>query len=186
MASTSPARAFGAADNLDATVLYPVLGIDGRIVSGFEGSEETGMAITAGDVELGSGTVSSRLSGIEAGDFRPLLVIGDKPDDNMPDVPTLTELGLTGENKELAAAHLDLQNMGRMVWAPPGVPADTLAALQDAFAAASKNKDFLAKIEKADEAVDFTPGDEAKQVASEVLDAPERYKALLRQAFEAG
>jgi tripartite-type tricarboxylate transporter receptor subunit TctC len=174
----------GAADNLDATVLYPVLDIDGRIVTGFEGSKETGLAITAGDVDLGSGTISSRLSGIKGGDFRPLLVVGDERDDTMPDVPTLAELDLTGENKALAEAHLNLQKMGRMVWAPPGVPEGTLTALQDAFAAASKNPDFLKKMEQADEAVDFTPGDEAKKVAMDVLGAPEQYKALLATAFQ--
>lgn len=174
----------GAADNVDAAVLYQVLGIDGRIVTGFEGSEETGLAITSGDVDLGSGTVSSRLSGIKDGDFRPLLVVGAERDDSLPDVPTLSELELDAENEALAEAHLNLQNMGRMVWAPPGVPAATLTALQDAFGVASENPDFLKKMAQADEAVDFTPGDEAKKVAADVLAAPEQYKALLKSAFQ--
>ncbi|MQA60321.1 MAG: hypothetical protein GEU86_02265 [Actinophytocola sp.] len=174
----------GAADNLDAAVLYSVLGIDGRIVTGFEGSKETGLAITKGDVDLGSGTVSSRLSGIKDGDFRPLLVVGAEREESLPDVPILAELELDAENKELAEAHLNLQNMGRMVWAPPGVPARTLAALQDAFDAASKDPEFLEKMEQADEAVDFTRGDAAKKVAADVLAAPEQYKALLKKAFQ--
>jgi tripartite-type tricarboxylate transporter receptor subunit TctC len=173
----------GAADNIDANVLYPVLGIDGRIVTGYEGSEETELAITSGDVDIGSGSIPSRMAGIKSGDFRPVLIIGDEQSQAMPDVPLLTDLDLDPRNEALAQAHLNLQNMGRMVWAPPGVPEERLSALEDAFKAASQKPEFLEKMRKADQPIDFTSGEDAKAVAEDVLDAPERYKALLEKAF---
>lgn len=173
----------GSADNIDANVLLPVLGIDGRIVTGFEGSEETGLAITSGDAEIGSGTVSSRMPGIESGDFEPVLVVAEERVDELPDVPVITELDLDEKNMALAEAHNKLQAMGRMVWAPPNVPEDTLTALEDAFAAASENSDFQKQMEEADQPIDFTPGDEAKAVAEEVLQAPDKYKQMLKEAY---
>lgn len=174
----------GAADHLDGTVLHSVLDLDGSIVSGYESSEETGLAVTSGDVDIGSGTVSARLPGIKSDDFRPLLIIGEEQVEALPDVPLLTDLDLDQESRELAEAHLSLQAMGRMVWAPPGVPEDRRAALEDAFQAACENPDFLQEMEQADQAIQFTPGAEAKSVAQNVLEAPEGYKSLLEKAYE--
>ncbi|MPZ61425.1 MAG: hypothetical protein GEU93_09035 [Propionibacteriales bacterium] len=174
----------GAADNMDATVLYPVLGIDGRIVTGFDGSEETALAVTSGDVAVGSGTVSSRLAAIKSGDLHPVLVIGDQESPDLPDVPVLTDLELDDESRALAEAHLSLQDMGRMVWAPPGVPEDRLQALEDAFKAASENPDLIQELAQAEQEIEFTPGAEAKTVAEDVLDAPDEYVTLIKEAFE--
>ncbi len=173
----------GAADHIDAAILYPLLGIDGRIVTGFDGSDDTELAITKGDVEIGSGTIASRLEGIENGDLHPVLVLGDERSDSLPDVPTLMEVPLSGADKTFAQMHLNLQRMGRMVWAPPGVPEDRLQVLQEAFKAACNNQEFLAKMRKAEEFVDFTSGEKAKAVATDVLDAPQQYKVQLKQAF---
>lgn len=173
----------GAADNIDATVLYPVLGIDGQIVTGYESSDATELAITSGDVDIGSGSVSSRLSGILDGEFRAVLLIGQKRIKELPDVPALLELEMSEEEMALAKAHTTLQAMGRMVWAPPGVPEDRLAELERAFAEASKNPNFLKKMERALQAIDFTSGAKARVVAESVLDAPENYKTLLKKSY---
>jgi tripartite-type tricarboxylate transporter receptor subunit TctC len=173
----------GAADQIDAAVLYPLLGIDGRIVTGFEGSDDTELAITKGDVNIGSGTIASRMEGIDNGDLHPVLILGTERSDSLPGVPTLMDVPLSPEKEAFAQMHLNLQRMGRMVWAPPGVPEDRRQALQDAFEAACRNPDFLAKMRRAEETVDFTGGDEAKAVAADVLDAPQQYKAQLKRAF---
>lgn len=174
----------GAADNLDATALVPALGLDAKIVSGYEGSSETSLAISSGEVDLGSGTVSSRLEDIKAGEMRPLLIIGDESVPALPDVPVLTDQDLNEQGMELATAHLDLQDMGRMVWAPPGVPEDRLQTLEAAFEAVLADPEFVKKMEQADEDIEFTSGADAKAVAEQVLAAPDHYKELLEQAFE--
>jgi tripartite-type tricarboxylate transporter receptor subunit TctC len=173
----------GAADHIDAAVLYRVLGIDGRIVTGYESSDDTALAITRGDVQLGSGTVPSRLEGIKAGDLRPVLVLGDEPSPSLPGVPTLESLNLSPQNEALAEMHLNLQRMGRVIWAPPGVPQERLSVLEDAFAAAARNPQFVRQMEQAEEEIDFATGEQARAVAADVLDAPAQYRALLRQAF---
>lgn len=173
----------GAADNIDGAVLYPVLGIDGKIITGFEGSDDTALAITAGDADVGSGTIASRLEGIENGDLRPVLVLGKQRSATLPDVPTLVELDLDEPSRSLAAMHLNLQHMGRMVWAPPGVPEDRLDALEDAFKAASTNPELVKKMAKAGETMDFASGEEARAVAADVLDAPDEYRSLVKRAF---
>ncbi|MGH3664543.1 MAG: Bug family tripartite tricarboxylate transporter substrate binding protein, partial [Egibacteraceae bacterium] len=174
----------GGSEHIDATVLFPVLGIDGEIITGYEGSAETELAVTSGDTDATSGTLSTRLPPISGGDHRGVLIIGEERVDELPDVPALLELDLDSEDMALAEAHTALQDMGRMVWSPPGVPADRLAALEQGFKAASENPDFLEEMEKAGQPLDFLSGEEAKQVAQSVLDAPDQYASLLQRAFQ--
>ena len=176
----------GGSDHIDATVLFPLLGIDGRIVTGYEGGAETELAVTAGDADLASGTVATAMTPIEAGDHRAVLIIGDERVEELPDVPALLELDLTDGELALAESHIQLQDMGRLVWAPPGVPADCLEELRAAFEAALANPDLLAEIEDAGLAVDYLSGAELQTVTESVLASPSQYIELLQQAFQAG
>lgn len=173
----------GAADHLDATVLTNVLDLDGEVVSGFDGSEATALAVTSGKVDIGSGSLSSKLEAIDAGDERPLLVIGRERVDDLQGVPALPDLDLDAQERSLADAHTKLQEMGRMVLAPPGVPEAELAALGRAFQEASENPKLTAKLAKVQLPIQYTSGPEAKKVAESVLDAPEDYQSLLEDAY---
>ena len=172
----------GGNDYIDAAVLLPTLGIDGEIVTGFTSGSETGLALTAGDIDLVSGSLGSRLGPIEAGDHIPLLAIGSERLEQFPDVPALTELDLDEESQAVAQAHSDLQAMGRMVWAPPGVPQDCLAELTTAFANVLQNPDLVAQLATQDQEVGWVPGEEMRETAESLLNAPPRYVELLQGA----
>jgi len=173
----------GANDYIDATVLYPILGLDGEIVSGFENSDEIALALTAGDVELFSGTIGSRLSAIESGDHRPVLAIGSERLDGFPDVPALTELDLGEEQLAIAQAHSDLQEMGRVIFAPPGVPSSCLDELIAAVGDVMGNPDFAALMEDSDQEIDWVPGPEMRELAEGLLNAPDEFVALLEAGY---
>lgn len=175
----------GASDYIDATVLSPVLELETEIITGYEGSEETELAAVRGDVDLASGTVGSRSGAIDAGDLRALLALGSEPLEDYPDVPTLTDLELSEENLEIAEAYDALQEMGRMLWAPPGVPEECAAELEDAFATVLADPEVVGQMEAADQEIDFASGEEMRAVAQGLLeDAPESFTQLLAQAYE--
>ena len=176
----------GGSDHIDATVLYPVLDIQGDIITGYSGSAETELAVTAGDADAASGSFSARYPPVESGDHRPVLVIGSERIPEIPDVPVVLELDLSEEQMALAEAHVALQDMGRMVWAPPGVPEACAAELTAAFESALANPEVIEQIEQTGEEIDFLTGEEARAVAQEVLDAPEQYAQLLQQAYSSG
>ena len=173
----------GANDYIDATVLYDILDIDGEIVSGFENSDEIALALTAGDIDLFSGTIGSRLSGIEAGDHTPVLSIGSERLEGFPDVPALTELDLDEEQFAIAQAHSDLQEMGRMIWAPPGVPENCLNELITAVGNVMANPEFADDMETGDQDIDWVPGPEMREVAEGLLNAPADFVALLEAGY---
>ncbi len=174
----------GAADHVDANVLPTILGIEGdtEIVTGFEGSSETELAVTSGEVEIGSGTLGTRLGGIENGDQVPLLLMGRERADELPDVPALLELDL--ENPDLAEAYIGLQEVGRSVFDPPDMEEACLTQLQDALQAVLENEEFQAAIaDDVDVPFEYTDGEGLREAVDNVLGAPEELVELLRQAY---
>ena len=174
----------GAADHIDANVVPTLLGIEDKVqvVSGFEGSSETELAVTSGEVELGSGTLGTRIGGIEAGDQIPVLLMGRERAEELPDVPALLELDL--ENQDLAEAYVGLQEVGRSVFAPPGVEDSCLTELQDALKATLDNPEFQKEIgANVDVPFEYTDGEELRQAVENVLDSPQELVELLKKAY---
>ena len=174
----------GAADHVDANVLPTVLGLDNiEIVTGFEGSSETELAVTAGTVQLGSGTLGTRINGIKNGDQIPILLMGRDRAEDLPDVPALLELDL-GDKQDLAEAYIGLQEVGRSVFAPPAMEESCLTELQDALEATLSNPDFEEKIAgSVDVPFEYSDGDELREAVDSVLNAPEELVTLLKQAY---
>jgi tripartite-type tricarboxylate transporter receptor subunit TctC len=75
---------------------------------------------------------------------------------DLPNVPTARELALDAKARELIVfAETPLLTMARPYVAPPDIPADRLAALRTAFAAAHRDPQFLAEGQKL--GVDISP-----------------------------
>lgn len=174
----------GAADNIDANVVPTLLGIEGdaSIVTGFEGSSETELAVTSGEVEIGSGTLGTRINGIENGDQVAVLLLGREADPSIPDVPALLEQDL--EDPDLAEAYISLQETGRSIFAPPGMEESCLTELQEGIQATLENPEFEQSIaDSVDVPFEYTSGEDLREAADRVLDAPAALVDLLKQAY---
>ena len=173
----------GGSDHVDATVLIPVLGLDAQIVTGYKGSAETGLAVTTGDTDLASGTVPSRMDAMRSGDLAPVLILAEDRNDEFPDTPALLELDLDDEQRALAEAHTELQSTGFVVLAPPAVPENCTEELRGAYEASLADEKFVADMEEQYQPVEYTSGDELKEIVLAALDAPEEYRTLLESAY---
>ena len=67
---------------------------------------------------------------------------------DLPDVPAALDLVTDAEKKQILTLILLRQESGRPVAAPPGIPADRLAALRSAFEATMKDAEFIAEADK--------------------------------------
>ena len=67
---------------------------------------------------------------------------------DLPDVPSALDLVTDAENKQVLELILIRQEPGRPFAAPPGVPADRLAALRRAFDATLEDAEFIADAAK--------------------------------------
>lgn len=101
-------------------------------LAGYAGTADYLVGLIRGDGNVALGPVSTAIKYIESGDLRPLAVTGDGS--SLADVPTFSELGFP----ELAS--LDLQ---RSIAGPPGIEAELLTTLRDAFLRAVADPEFI-------------------------------------------
>lgn len=173
----------GAQDYITAVVMNALFDdLDAQIITGFDGSEEVALTLLQGEIDVMSGSVSSRLPGIEAGDERPLLVMSPEPSEELPDTPTLLDQELDEEQQALADAYLSLMALGRDIVAPPGLPEDVLSCLRGATEAALTDPALLEEAEQLERPIEFLSGEELDELVSTVVEAPERFVEVITEA----
>jgi tripartite-type tricarboxylate transporter receptor subunit TctC len=127
------------------TVLNGLLGTKFRIVNGYATGQALNLAVERGEVMGRGGTSwasiqSSRPTWMRDKAINILVQVGPKKEDELADVPLLADLiDNADESKLLGVISLPLA-LGYSYWLPPGVPADRVAALRAAFAAAAADQ----------------------------------------------
>jgi tripartite-type tricarboxylate transporter receptor subunit TctC len=169
------------------------LGIKFHMVLGYGGGGEMNLAIEKGEVQCRAGTVSAYVgreptrTWIKNGFVRALVQSGAKRYPRLPDVPTIYELMETYKTpdatKRLARVMLSSGDLGRPLIASPGLPAERIKVLREAFTKTMSDPALLADAEKRKWDLDPTPGEELEITAKEVMVQPpeviERMKKLL-------
>jgi tripartite-type tricarboxylate transporter receptor subunit TctC len=132
-------------------IMEHVLGVDFQVIPGYPGTPEILLDIERGALDgRGQGTGSlmvTRRDWLKTGFIRPLVTSKRTRDARLPTVPSIEELAPAG-TKGLLGALAAAQNIGRSVVLPPGVPADRVKILRDAFAAMTKDEQFLKEADK--------------------------------------
>jgi tripartite-type tricarboxylate transporter receptor subunit TctC len=103
----------------------------------FKGAGPGVAALLAGEPPIGCFAGSGPMSNIKAGRFRALAVSSSKRLPQMPDVPTLNELGYPGME--------DYTWVG--IFAPAGTPRDVAQKLNDAILKAVRDPDLRARLD---------------------------------------
>ena len=128
-------------------LLKNVLGMKLKIVLGYHAPEDIVLAIERGEAQ---GLVDSvgaangkRREWIRSGLMRLLFTMEKDRLSWAPEVPTIFDLVTTDEQRQIFTFLASSMELGRPLLAPPGVPADRVAALRRAFDATMKDADFL-------------------------------------------
>jgi tripartite-type tricarboxylate transporter receptor subunit TctC len=167
-----------------------LLGTRFKIVSGYKSSEDINIALQRGEVEARAFSLISitaqRADWLRDKKITILAQVGAKRAHEIPDVPLVTELARSEEDRQVFKLISAAQALGRPYLAPPGVPADRLAILRKAFEATLKDKAFLADAEKLQIDIDPIGADEVTQLVRETVNAPASVVAKAKAAIEAG
>ncbi len=159
----------GASSDAIPHVMRELMGLNVKAISGYTDSSQLFLAMDRGEVD-GRGVGLSAVRANKAdwllpdGPMRVLVAFGRNarhPD--YPDVPIAQELAKGERERRLIEAIEVPYKISRPFAAPPGVPIERAKALQSAFLAVHKDKQFLIDAEKA--GVDISP-----LGASDVLD----------------
>ena len=173
---------------LFAQVMNAVLGTKFKMITGYKSGAEIGLAMERGEVEgrMGwswSSIVSVNPEWIRDGKIRNIVQFSTSKHADLSNVPLVTELAATDEDRALLELVFSRQVIGRPFIAPPGVDAETVKVLRKAFDDTMKDKEFLAEMEKANLEVNPIPGVEVQQLIERLFKTPpavlERAKQII-------
>src|SRR5262249_13196422 len=183
----------GATTATGTNYIYPKLlnelvGTKFKIVTGYQGAAAIVLALERGEVE-GHGSnpwgdwKAVRPNWIAEKKIIPLMQMSLEPAPDLPDVPLLISLAPNEQARavfELMSVTADMQ---RPFLAPPGVPADRVAALRTAFRETIADPDYVADAEKGHKEAHLVSGEQLDALAKRVLGAPKSAIDLLRASL---
>ncbi|HEY7244537.1 MAG TPA: hypothetical protein VH678_11730 [Xanthobacteraceae bacterium] len=138
---------------LNAGLVKALLGSKFKIVLGYPAGNEVNLAMENGEVQgrtnQWTSWKSQRPEWIEKGMLNYLVQIGPK-EKELPQVPSFLDLVKDPRDQAVVRLLQSNQLLGRSVYGPPGMPADKLAALREAFNQTMRDADFIARIKSLD------------------------------------
>jgi tripartite-type tricarboxylate transporter receptor subunit TctC len=174
--------------------LAEALGLKFQVVAGYQGTKDIELAFEKGEVNCYAVTkeVFERepaRSWLKNRFLRVLVQGGQKRHSEFTDVPTLYELMDKHKTPEatrrLATVLLSPSAFGRPLMASPGLPADRLKLLREAYAKMLSDRDFLSDAKKRDWDVEPISGEDleamAKRAVNQPADTVERLKKVLSE-----
>src|SRR5262245_60000092 len=117
--------------------------------------------------------------------FRVPIVIAEKRSPDFPDTPTVMEFVKDEATRQQLDLVLVSAGLDRPVMAPPGVPADRVKILRDAFDATLADPAFRAEIERKNLHVDPVAGEEMARALARAFALPPEIIAGAREMMGA-
>ena len=167
-----------------------VLGTRMRIITGYPGGNEVGLAMERGEVQgrcgwSWSSVKSTHQKWLDEKKFHILVQLALKKHPELPDVPLITDLAKTDEQRRILELIFARQVMGRPFVAPPNVPRERTEAMRKAFMDTMKDQAFLADAAKAQLEIEPVPGDQIEKLVRDIFASPpeiaKKAVAILRQ-----
>jgi tripartite-type tricarboxylate transporter receptor subunit TctC len=177
-------------------LLEEVFGLKINMVTGYPGAADVDIAVEKNEIHC-RGTTISAFFGREPGKtwakngfVRFLVQTGDKRNHRLPDTPTIWELmdqekGMDAK-KRLARVVLGPGAFGRPILATPGIPAERVKLLREAYANMLKEPEFVAEAKKRQWELAPVSGERLEALAKEVIHQPadivERMKRIMGES----
>ena len=174
-------------------LMEETLGSKFDIVSGYVSGQDIDLAVERGELQCRAFTITAYfarepfISWRKRNFVNVLIQTGNKRDARLKDTPTIYELmdryKTSESGRSLAKLILAAGDFGRPLVTPPGVPADRLKILRDAFNKSVNDPGLLAEAEKRRLEMDPGTGEELESLGKDVMAASpeviERMRKLL-------
>ena len=155
------------------TLMNNLLGTRFKIVTGYRGMKGVNLAAERGEVHGRAGSWDSLKSGNAdwLAQKRVSLIALSGRDRNwdLPKVPTLIELATKPEQKDVLRFFANGNAVGWLFIAPPGVPAERVAALRTAFDKAVKDPEYVKSVKSRKLDLQPVPGTAVTKLINETL-----------------
>jgi tripartite-type tricarboxylate transporter receptor subunit TctC len=163
-------------------LLQETVGAKFTIVTGYPGGQDIDLAVERGEIQCRAFTIEAFFgrepyhTWRKKGFVRHLFQTGQKRDPRLPDTPTVAEIMdqyKTNESgRRLSRVLLAAGDMGRPMLGPPGMPADRLKILREAFGKTMNDPQFQEEVKKRNYEFQPVTGEELERMAKEVTSQP--------------
>lgn len=174
-----------------ATAMNALIGTRFKLVTGYPGGNDINLAMERGEVAVrGSNSwaswKSTRADWVRDNKIHILVQIGLKRAPDLPNVPLMIELAHNDADRAVFRLISAPTALGRPIATSPGVPAERVKMLRDAFDRMIRDPKFIEIAEKERFEIDYVPGEEMQQIVAEIVNAPEPVLRKLKEIIEPG
>ena len=160
-------------------VMNALIGTKLKVVQGYEPGPSLELSVEKGETEGICGISWSTLKAshpewIRGNKLNVVLQMGLTRLPDLPNVPSAIDLVSNEEDRQVLELILIPQEMGRPYVAPPGVPADRLAALRRAFEETWKDPEYLAEAQRLQMEIEPMTGAEMQKMLETAYGRPRR------------
>ena len=171
----------GASGRSSTVFIYPavlanVIGAKFKMVMGYPGSSEAMLAMERGEVEGHSTSLeivrALHPTWLSEKKITVLVQYALRRHPDLKDVPASWELGRNPEEQQILKIVANATEVGKMIMATPGMPADRVEALRRAFDATMKDPEFVAEVQANRVELGPMPGEELQKLVAGLGAAP--------------
>jgi hypothetical protein len=172
-------------------LIEEIFAVKFNIIIGYQGAADIDVALERGELQCRLITIAAyfgrepHITWFKKGFTRPFVQTGRKRDSQLPDTPTLYDLmdryKTNDAGRRLATLVMAPNEFGRPWTAPPGVAADRLKILRDAWIQTLKDPDLLGEAKKRKWPVEPVGGEQLAVLAKEVIGQPPDVIARLKK-----
>ncbi|MDP2355426.1 MAG: tripartite tricarboxylate transporter substrate-binding protein [Beijerinckiaceae bacterium] len=179
----------GSAGNQHALVLKNMLGANIRVINGYKGIRDVGLALQRNEVQVAcamalSTVKSSFPNDYASDDLRMLVQFGKERHPFMKDATHFYDLLRTEEDRQVADLFFGQSAIARPLAGPPDLPTARLAALRSAMTTALKDPGLLSAADKAGADIVPETGEELTTAFSAFYRTPPSVVERAKQIME--
>jgi tripartite-type tricarboxylate transporter receptor subunit TctC len=158
-----------------------------QIIMGYSGTNEAAHAVGSGEMDALYVSDTSANNYVKQGDNRAVASMGRVKSRFFPDKPTIFEaVKLTPDQEWWFDFRANVDNLGRILVVPPGMPAARLAFLQEAVKKVLSDPQVVADGEKTQRYIDYQDPETTRKMAVAVVgslsdDQRKKIKAIVEQ-----
>jgi tripartite-type tricarboxylate transporter receptor subunit TctC len=155
---------------IGAAFTCEALNLDCHIVQGYKGSADAGLAVTRGEMDAVYVPESSANNFVKSKQNWALATISRTKSRFFQDRPTIFEAVTIAPDRVWAMDFLaNLEGLGRLLMAPPGIPAARLAFLREAVKETLHNPQLIVEGERMERIIEYTDPDTTLRTVSAVV-----------------
>jgi len=164
-----------------------LIGTRFKLVSGYPASREAMLAMERGEVDGASSSWAAVKVGkqdwLREKKIRIILQTTPERIAELPETPSLGEIGNTAEDKQVFALYASGSAIGRSLLAPPGIAAERVQALRNAFQAMVVDPEFVADLQRTDVELSPLRGEQVAELVARTLAVPAAVRERAKLAF---